>query len=251
MNLRLKWTGGPDDGPLEPNCATSTHSLTLEAVVGNAMSDEAALLQAIRDHPDDDTVRLAYADWLEEHDDPRAEFIRLCHQQKELTGRTHELSAQFDLEWLKSIGVPRFGADRISLKSGRQLHLMELRQWYISENSLGLPNVQINREIVARIVSVERERIRGVGSPYLIEPQQRYHSQRDSHLPSELRKALIPAFACVGRFKSYEPARDMTHEHSELTVIWFQEEPAPPFDPAVREQIRTLDWDRLATDGSW
>jgi uncharacterized protein (TIGR02996 family) len=39
---------------------------------------EAGLLAAIIDEPDDDTPRLVYADWLEEHgDDARAEFIRI------------------------------------------------------------------------------------------------------------------------------------------------------------------------------
>ena len=52
------------------------------------MSDEQALLAAIFDHPDEDTPRLAYADWLDEHADAlpgrdpqeardRAAFIRL------------------------------------------------------------------------------------------------------------------------------------------------------------------------------
>ena len=42
------------------------------------MSDEQALLRAIRAAPEDDTVRLVYADWLEENGQPeRAEFIRL------------------------------------------------------------------------------------------------------------------------------------------------------------------------------
>ena len=42
------------------------------------MSDEDALLAAIEAHPDEDTPRLAYADWCDEHDQPaRAEFIRL------------------------------------------------------------------------------------------------------------------------------------------------------------------------------
>jgi uncharacterized protein (TIGR02996 family) len=51
------------------------------------MSDEAALVAAIFDHPDEDTPRLVYADWLDEHADSlsgrapaevraRAEFIR-------------------------------------------------------------------------------------------------------------------------------------------------------------------------------
>jgi uncharacterized protein (TIGR02996 family) len=35
------------------------------------------LYQAILEQPDDDTPRLIYSDWLEEHGDPaRAEFIR-------------------------------------------------------------------------------------------------------------------------------------------------------------------------------
>jgi uncharacterized protein (TIGR02996 family) len=37
-----------------------------------------AFLRSVIDNPDDDTPRLAYADWLEEHGDPeRAEFIRV------------------------------------------------------------------------------------------------------------------------------------------------------------------------------
>jgi uncharacterized protein (TIGR02996 family) len=40
--------------------------------------EQAPLLAAILDAPDDDAPRLVYADWLEEHGDPaRAEFIRL------------------------------------------------------------------------------------------------------------------------------------------------------------------------------
>lgn len=41
------------------------------------MSDRAALISAIIDHPNDDTARLVFADWLQENGDPeRAEFIR-------------------------------------------------------------------------------------------------------------------------------------------------------------------------------
>jgi uncharacterized protein (TIGR02996 family) len=40
--------------------------------------EEAGLLRAIRDDPEDDSVRLVYADWLEEHGQPeRAELIRV------------------------------------------------------------------------------------------------------------------------------------------------------------------------------
>src|SRR5438094_4748150 len=45
---------------------------------GSRMSDADALLDAIFDNPDDDTPRLVYADWLQEHGQANyAEFIRL------------------------------------------------------------------------------------------------------------------------------------------------------------------------------
>jgi uncharacterized protein (TIGR02996 family) len=54
-----------------------------------------AFLQAILESPDDDTPRLIYADWLDEHGEPdRAEFIhmqgllaRLQRDQKRIPGR--------------------------------------------------------------------------------------------------------------------------------------------------------------------
>jgi uncharacterized protein (TIGR02996 family) len=42
------------------------------------MTEREALLAAVCEHPDDDTPRLVFADWLDEHGEPdRAEFIRL------------------------------------------------------------------------------------------------------------------------------------------------------------------------------
>src|SRR5437762_10882134 len=57
------------------------------------MDDEAAILSAIAAHPDEDTPRLVYADWLDDHaaylPDPdaahiRAEFIRIQCELKKL-----------------------------------------------------------------------------------------------------------------------------------------------------------------------
>src|SRR5262245_32437866 len=42
-------------------------------------ADRQALLQALREEPDDEKLRLIYADWLEDNGDAdRAGFIRLC-----------------------------------------------------------------------------------------------------------------------------------------------------------------------------
>jgi uncharacterized protein (TIGR02996 family) len=43
----------------------------------STFSPARAFLQAILHEPDDDTHRLVYADWLDDHGDPRGEFIRV------------------------------------------------------------------------------------------------------------------------------------------------------------------------------
>lgn len=78
------------------------------------MSAEPALLSAVRDRPDDDTPRLAYADWLDDGGDAaRAEFVRVqvalarlpdAHPDRPaLEDREHDLLAAHEPAWL---GVP-------------------------------------------------------------------------------------------------------------------------------------------------
>src|SRR5690349_11303648 len=92
------------------------------------MSDEAAFLKALRDNPADDTARLVYANWLDERNDPRAEFIRLRQQHAQLTARINELAAQCDPAWLAAVGGPHTKPEEITHRSGRNLLLRELRQ---------------------------------------------------------------------------------------------------------------------------
>ncbi|VTR93228.1 leucine-rich repeat-containing protein typical subtype : Repeat-companion domain protein OS=Isosphaera pallida (strain ATCC 43644 / DSM 9630 / IS1B) GN=Isop_0392 PE=4 SV=1 [Gemmata massiliana] len=52
------------------------------------MTDEPALLATILAHPDEDTPRLMFADWLQEHNQPlRAEFVRVQVQLADLLRR--------------------------------------------------------------------------------------------------------------------------------------------------------------------
>jgi uncharacterized protein (TIGR02996 family) len=64
------------------------------------MTNDQALLRAILANPDDDGLRLVYADWLEEHGDPaRAEFIRVQCELARLPGhdpRRYVLEQQQD-----------------------------------------------------------------------------------------------------------------------------------------------------------
>jgi uncharacterized protein (TIGR02996 family) len=78
------------------------------------MVDEATLLQAILDEPDDDAPRLIYADWLEEHGDPRGEFILVqcalarCpltdRRRPGLLARERTLLARYKDEWAGPLG---------------------------------------------------------------------------------------------------------------------------------------------------
>jgi uncharacterized protein (TIGR02996 family) len=72
------------------------------------------LLQAILDHPDDDALRLAFADHLEDHGEfERAEFIRVQielarlptgdNRRPDLKRRETELLARNESEWVKPI----------------------------------------------------------------------------------------------------------------------------------------------------
>jgi uncharacterized protein (TIGR02996 family) len=67
-----------------------------------------AFLDTILEEPDDDTTRLVYADWLEDRDDPRGEFIRLqcqlariesAEERIPLARRERELLAVHDHRW--------------------------------------------------------------------------------------------------------------------------------------------------------
>jgi uncharacterized protein (TIGR02996 family) len=78
------------------------------------MGDLESFLAAIRDDPDDDTVRLVFADWLEEHGDPRGEFMRVqCElanwipdreRRTQLQEREEELDRLHRRAWLRSLG---------------------------------------------------------------------------------------------------------------------------------------------------
>lgn len=76
------------------------------------MSDEPALLAAIRAHPNEDTPRLMYADWLDENGRPElAEFIRIqCAPDADEAAEEYaaELEERNRGRWLRELGVPQF-----------------------------------------------------------------------------------------------------------------------------------------------
>ena len=71
------------------------------------MSDESAFLAAVSANPDDDTARLVYADWLQERDDPRAEYVRLEVRRYRMTAQERKKDDPFhQLEKLRPHATP-------------------------------------------------------------------------------------------------------------------------------------------------
>jgi uncharacterized protein (TIGR02996 family) len=74
------------------------------------MTSDEEFIRAILAHPEDAALRLVYADWLEEHGDPRAEFLRLEDVLAEAVdkdaeywrvwARAKELRSTLDAQWL-------------------------------------------------------------------------------------------------------------------------------------------------------
>src|SRR5947209_5479870 len=82
------------------------------------MTHDDAFLRAIIEGPDDDDLRLVYADWLDERGDPRGEFIRVqvelarpsgddgppgARRRGELEARERELLREHAGEWAGSL----------------------------------------------------------------------------------------------------------------------------------------------------
>jgi uncharacterized protein (TIGR02996 family) len=98
--------------------------LTVRRRRGNAMDEEEAFLQGIRDAPKDAALRLVYADWLEERDDARCEFLRLLHQRVVATGRLNQLLSNLDSGWVRRV-TPRWATEIQQLPTPTDLPRVE------------------------------------------------------------------------------------------------------------------------------
>jgi uncharacterized protein (TIGR02996 family) len=101
-----------------------------------AVNEEAGFIAAMLADPEDRTVLFVYADWLDEHNDPRGEYLRLILEGSfagERLRRFIELSVGIDYRWRELIAT---------------------RHWQIGD-SVHIPNVFTRgAEIIA--ISVDR-----------------------------------------------------------------------------------------------
>lgn len=75
-------------------------------------ADEAGFLKAIAADPADETARLAYADWLADRGDPRAEFVRLSADFLRSVRGLADLRRAHPPEWLEAMD-PLFNRVRL------------------------------------------------------------------------------------------------------------------------------------------
>ena len=71
------------------------------------MNEDEAFTRAVVDNPGDNTVRLVYADWLDERDDPRGSYLRTL-----VTGdfvHARELALRLDPVWVARVSAPPNG----------------------------------------------------------------------------------------------------------------------------------------------
>lgn len=116
------------------------------------MSDERAFLQAILEQPGDDARKLAFADWLEERGDPRAEYLRLMmkvRQERVVTPeqrqRHQELSAE--LAGLHTQVAEAWRTDRGSSPENRERQ----RRIQALEGQLADLSKQVRQQVPARL----------------------------------------------------------------------------------------------------
>jgi uncharacterized protein (TIGR02996 family) len=81
------------------------------------VDEEAGFIAAMLADPDDRTVLLVYADWLDEHNDPRAEYLRLIAKSRPNQRRLAQLRRRLDPGWLALVATRH-------LRVGRQVRVL-------------------------------------------------------------------------------------------------------------------------------
>ena len=83
------------------------------------MNEEAGFIAALLANPDDRTALLVYADWLQERDDPRAEYVRLLVADAPNPRRVARLRRSLDQQWVHIIDTRHFRPGvRVRIREG-------------------------------------------------------------------------------------------------------------------------------------
>ena len=127
---------------------------------------------------------------------------------------------------------------------GRRVDVLELHMEDVYSGIIeGVPNADYNARLIANL----RER----GAEILqipavvLQPEVEHHEVQPG---SSYKGESIPRVACIARFRSFDPARNLDMDTSELVVIWFQEEFVFPPPLSVFERLQGVEWSASARD---
>lgn len=136
--------------------------------------------------------------------------------------------------------------DRITLRSGREIELHELKQSRTYAGVLeGVPTKQFNKRLLNDLRKAYEKNARST-PVVLLTPRETQIDVGGPHPDGKPHK--LPFVTCVARFRS-EPFADLEPlGFSELIVIWLQNEFAMPIEPAALDQIVSIEWDKVARD---
>jgi len=150
---------------------------------------------------------------------------------------------------------------QLQQESGRTLILNQLEQSQTYAGMLeGVPSKQTNDWDIDVALRRAAGREYTLGEPYLIPPRRHdyehepgdmeHERARRAHYPKEWERdpEWIPLICCIGCFRSFPPVHDQEKHGSCLTVVWYQDDYAMPIDEGIIQELKQLDWDRLATD---
>lgn len=90
------------------------------------MESESDFLEAVRNAPRDEGLKLVYADWLDDQSDPRGQILRLsCELRKVLAENEQTLREA----WLELLGVQVERRELVNLNPGEEVYRCELAGW--------------------------------------------------------------------------------------------------------------------------
>ena len=144
----------------------------------------------------------------------------------------------------------------LALASGRDVILDRLHQQMTYSGLLeGVPNSRSNDwHIEAALKDAQTLCVDGA-RPHLVSPVRRDFLRVPGDMASGGSPRHVPEWlplvTCVARFRDSTPARDPSKHGSALTVVWFQDEFAPPILEPVLSSLVNLDWNSLAHDFEW
>ncbi len=142
----------------------------------------------------------------------------------------------------------------LELASGRVVVLDRIVQYRTYDGLLlGLPHAALNRRRVDD-ARQEAERLLDRGPVLVLTPVERPIAvpapadEAQRRLLAARPPCDIPHVTCITVWDSNEPVRGGSGSGSWLKVVHFQDQLAPPFDPATLARLRAVDWDALAAD---